>query len=222
MKLTATREEIEAYQRKVEKNEIAPHSLPPCPVCQVCSEYFKGHAYRERQFLIIENTFTEKVFCSLVRFACTGCNKTFTFYPDFAIPNKHYTLPTIMRFSANYVENDDISYEKATMIDHQTPGYPDTDSTSLAGSTIYRWISTLGQFARTSRNALSLIMQENPSSNICRSLAQIVIPRRKYRSESRKKLLLNCRQLIMIEKLFQDIFKKVSIFTNLATRYQFS
>ena len=30
-------------------------------------------------------------FCSLIRFRCPGCGKTFCFYPDFAIPYKHYT-----------------------------------------------------------------------------------------------------------------------------------
>jgi len=46
---TATLEDIKAYQRKVEKNKITPHSLPPCPRCNVDSSFFKLHAYRERR-----------------------------------------------------------------------------------------------------------------------------------------------------------------------------
>jgi hypothetical protein len=162
-------------------------------------------------------------YCSLVRFRCPGCGKTFTDYPDFAIPHKHYTRPTITGFSTSYVESENMTYQQAVMVDNSAPGYPESDSTdapTLAPTTIHRWITTLGRFTQTCRTALILLLQENPVSSICRDLARIIIPQRKYKTQHRKKQLVGCRQLLLIETLFKATFK-TSIFTKLATRCAF-
>jgi hypothetical protein len=213
---TATLEDINAHQRKVQKDKITPDNLPECPRCSVESEFFKIHAYRERRFLIIIRMLIQAAYCSLVRFRCPGCGKTFTDYPDFAIPHKHYTRPSITGFSARYLESDDMTYQQAVMVDNGTPGYPQNDAT-LAPSTIHRWITTLGRFPQTCRTALILLLQETPVSSICRDLARLIIPQRKYKTNQRKKQLINCRQLVIIEAFFQATFK-TSIFTKLATR----
>ena len=157
-------------------------------------------------------------YCSLVRFRCAGCGKTFTDYPEFAIPHKHYTRPTITEFSDSYVESENMTYQQAVMVDNSAPGYPQCDSSeapTLAPSTIHRWITTLGRFTQSCRTALILLLQENPVSCVCRNLAQIIVPLRKYRSEPRKNKLLSCRKLLTIAAIFQDTFK-ISIFTKLA------
>jgi hypothetical protein len=159
-------------------------------------------------------------FCSLIRFRCPGCGKTFTFYPDFAIPHKHYTCQSLMGFAAKYVESDDMTYQQAVMVDNSAPGYPQTDST-LAPSTIHRWIKTLGRLTNTCQTALLLMLQENPLSSICRDLARIIIPQRKFKTNHRKKQLIGCRQLLMIEAIFKATFN-TSIFTKLATRCAFN
>ena len=105
------------------------------------------------------------------------------------------------------------------MVDGSVPGYPQNDAT-LAPSTIHRWITTLGRLTQTSRTALILLLQENPVSSICRNLAQVVIPQRKYKTKKRKKQLINCRQLMIIKAFFQATFK-TSIFTKLAIRHAF-
>ncbi|MEX1347889.1 MAG: DUF6431 domain-containing protein [Desulfobacterales bacterium] len=217
---TATLEDVKAYQLKVEKDKITPHNLPPCPRCRVDSSFFKIHAYRERRFLIIIEMLIKAAYCSLVRFICPGCGKTFTDYPDFAIPHKHYTRPSITGFSASYLESDDTTYPQAVMVDNSTPGYPQNDAT-LAPSTIHRWITTLSRFTQTCRKALILLLQENPVSSICRDLARLIIPQRKYKTNQRKKQLFGCRQLVIIEAFFQATFR-TSIFTKLATRRAFS
>jgi hypothetical protein len=158
-------------------------------------------------------------YCSLVRFGCPGCGKTFTHYPDFAIPHKHYTQPTITGFSERYVESDDKTYQKSVMLDGSVPGYPQGDAT-LAPSTVHRWITTLGQWPKTCRTALGLLLQENPTLSICRDLVRLNIPQRKYKTQHRKNKLVGCRQLLIIEAFFQATFKK-SIFTKLATRCAF-
>ena len=217
---TATLEDIKAYQQKVEKDKITPYNLPPCPRCSVESEFFKIHAYRERRFLIIIEMLIKAAYCSLVRFRCPGCDKTFTNYPDFAIPHKHYTRPSVTGFSANYVESDEMTYQQAVMVDNSAPGYPQNDAT-LAPSTIHRWITSLGRLTNTCRTALTLLLQENPVSSICRDLARIIVPQRKYKTNERKKQLSGCRQLVVIEAFFQVTFK-TSIFTKLAIRCAFS
>ena len=221
---TATLEDIKAHQQKVEKDKITPDNLPPCPRCRVESEFFKIHAYRERRFLIIIEMLIKAAYCSLVRFKCPGCDKTFTDYPDFAIPHKHYTQPSITGFSASYLESDDMTYQQAVMVDNSAPGYPESDSSdapTLAPTTIHRWITTLGRFTQTCRTALILVLQENPTLSICRDLARLIIVQRKYKTNHRKKQLIGCRQLVIIEAFFQATFK-TSIFTKLATRCAFS
>ena len=223
MPLTATLEDIKAYQKKVEKDKITPHNLPPCPRCRVDSCFFKIHAYRERRFLIIIEMLIQAAYCSLVRFKCPGCEKTFTNYPDFAIPYKHYTRQSIMGFSDRYLNCEHITYQQAVMVDNSVPGYPQSDSTeapTLAPTTIHRWITTLGRFTQTCRTALILLLQQNPVSSICRDLARLIIAQRKYKTNHRKKQLVGCRQLVIIEAFFQAAFK-TSIFTKLATRCAF-
>lgn len=217
---TATLDDIKAYQDKVEKNQIRPHDLPPCPRCSVESCFFKIHAYRERRFLVIAKMLIQAVFCSLVQFRCPGCGKTITYYPDFAIPHKHYTRQSIMGFAAIYVENDNMTYEQAVMTEEGTPGYPQSDST-LAPSTLHRWITTLGGFIKSTQKALSLVLQENPASNVCRDLSHLSIPQRKYRKPARQETLLSCLRLVLIESFFQATFKR-SIFIKLAIHCAFS
>ena len=216
---TATLEDIKAHQERVEKDKITPDNLPPCSRCSVESAFFKVHAYRERQFLIIIEMLIKAAFCTLVRFRCSGCGKTFTDYPDFAIPHKHYARQSVMEFSANYLESDDRTYQQAVMVDNSSPGYPQSDST-LAPSTIHRWITTLGQFTQTCRIALTLIVQENPALSICRDLARLIIPHRKYKTNHRRKQLIGCRQMVIIQDFFQTTFQ-TSIFTKLAMRCAF-
>jgi hypothetical protein len=216
---TATLEDIKAYQDKVEKDKISPHNLPPCPRCSVDSSFFKIHAYRERRFLIIIEMLIQAAYCSLVRFKCPGCGKTFTHYPDFAIPHKHYSQPSIMGFSASYLNCEHMTYRQAVMVNGSVPGYPHNDAT-LAPSTIHRWITTLSGLTQTCRTALMLVLQQNPLSVICRNLARIIIPQRKYKTKQRKRQLVNCQQLMIVEAFFQATFK-TSIFTKLAIRHTF-
>lgn len=103
MPLTATVDNIKAYLEKVEKNEITPEALPDCAVCGLDACHFKLHAFRERRFLIIVDIQVQPQYAPLVRFRCPGCNKTVCFYPDFALPHKHYTRQSIMAFAERYV-----------------------------------------------------------------------------------------------------------------------
>jgi hypothetical protein len=155
------------------------------------------------------------------------------FWLSSRIPHKHYTRPTILGFARAYVESEKTTYKQAVMVDLSVPGYPESQKPqdpstihpesgkTLAPSTVHRWITTLSRLGTTAQKALDLVLQENPSSSVCRDLAQLNIPRRKYRSPARKERLLSCRRLLLTEAFFQAIFK-TSIFTKLAIRYAFT
>lgn len=214
---TATYEDIKAYQDKVEKDEIKPHTLPPCPVCEAEPRIFKIHAFRERRFLIIVEMMVTSAFCALIRFRCPGCGKTFTFYPDFALPRKHYTRQTIMGLAGRYAASVETSYEKSITFEDQGGGSPEYQDgqRSLSPSTVHRWVTSLSRLKETTRTALDLIRQEDPQTNACRVLAPLTIPPSKYKSDARLKRLLDCLRLFFVEGFFKDLFCR-SIFTNLA------
>ena len=220
MLLSATPEAIKAYQEKLEKNKIKPDNLPPCSRCLVKSTFFKEHAYRDRKFLVIVDLLVKTVLSALLRFKCPGCGKTVTYYPDFALPHKHYTRQTFTYFSRTYVQDPDKTYQKAIMVNNSAPGYPD-DQQTLAPSTIHRFITTFSSLKTCSQKALDLILQENPASAICRNIANLKVPRQKFKSKSRENTLVQCSRFFEIETLFQHTFN-TSIFTKLAIRCAFT
>ena len=209
---TATLEDIKAHQDKVEKNKITPHHLPPCSRCSVDSSYFKIHAYRERQFLIIVEMLIKAAYCSLVRFGCPGCGKTFTHYPDFAIAHKHYTRQTIEGFSRTYVENDQKTYQDAVTINDAVPERAVSGRT-LAPSSIHRWIGTLAALIRANQDALKKWLQEKCAAQLYSHLSSIQIPEKKYKTSSRRHCLLRCRWFFKIQAVLKN-----SVFTEFAIR----
>ena len=214
MPLSATPEDIKAYQEQLEKNKIKPDNLPPCPQCSVESAFFKEHAYRDRTFLVIVDMLVKTVFSVLLRFRCPECGKTFTYYPDFALPYKRYTRQTVTHFSRSYVQDPDATYQKAAMVGTSVPGYPG-DQQTLAPSTIHGFITSVSGLAITAQRALDLVLQEDPASAICRDIAQLTVAGQKYKSKARKGTLVQCLKFLAIEPLFHRIFN-TSIFTKLA------
>ena len=191
MPLTATHEQIKAYQEKVEKGKITSDGLDPCPRCNLEPGHFKIHAYRERRFLIIIEMFLKAVYCTLVRFKCNGCGKTFAFYPDFAVPHKHYTRPTVVTFSSIYLEDDQKSYKDAIMTVDGVPTHLETGR-QLAPSTIHRWISTLAGIFTANQEAKEKPLQKKACLRLCKTQ----IPKKKYRTLTRKAVLLKCRDFL--------------------------
>lgn len=219
MLLSATPEEIKSYQMQLDKGEIKPDKLPACPRCHVDSAFLKTHAFRERKFLLIIELLVRTFSSVLVRFACPGCGKTFTYYPDFALPYKRYTRATVTHFSRSYVQDPEATYQKAVMVQGSVPGYPDGEQT-LAPSTVHRFVTSVSTLISTGQRALDLIVQEKPLSTICRDIAQLTVPQRKYKSKARRHILVQCLRFFVIEALFQHTFN-TSIFTKLAMRCRF-
>ena len=184
MPLTATLEQIKAYQQKIEKDKITPHHLPPCPRCNLESLFFKLHAYRQRRFLVIVDMLVKAVFCPLVRFRCPDCGKTITSYPDFALPHKHYTRQTIECFSRAYVENDHKTYEDAVMTDDGAPERA-VSGRSLAPSSIHRWIGIFAALIMANEDAVKNSLRARPAAE---QLGPLQVPEKKYKTRHRRQL----------------------------------
>ena len=202
MPLTATLEQIKAYQQKIEKDKITPHHLPPCPRCNLESLFFKLHAYRQRRFLVIVDMLVKAVFCPLVRFRCPDCGKTITSYPDFALPHKHYTRQTIECFSRAYVENDHKTYEDAVMTDDGAPERA-VSGRSLAPSSIHRWIGIFAALIMANEDAVKNSLRARPAAE---QLGPLQIPEKKYKTRHRRNCLMRCRWFFKIQAIFKKSF----------------
>ena len=191
-------------------------NLPPCRRCKKNS--FKQHATRERQFYVTSEDIVKVIIGLLIRWKCLDCNKTFTDYPEFAVPYKRYVVPIIKKYIGLYTEDYEASYRKIIM--RNCIGYSGSEL-QLNPTTIHRWITTFGSYSKIIRTAQGLYLQAKPQSSICRELTSLSIPSSKYRTQERKTLLQRCRQLLRIEMKFGSLFQ-ASIFTKLATQCRFS
>jgi hypothetical protein len=214
---SATSEQIEEYTEKVRKNQVKCH-LPPCGRCNTETEEFKRHEARQRQFYVIAGDMVKVILGLLIRWKCPGCNKTSTGYPDFAVPYKRYTVPTIKKYSSLYTEDHQATYREVIL--KNIIGYPDSEH-QLHHTSIHRWITSLGNYSKVIRTAQDLYLQAKPESGICRELASLSIPSKKLRTQERKSILQRCRQLLKIEIKFRSTFN-ASIFPHLATKCGFS
>jgi len=190
---------INEYTERVRKGQVN-CNLSSCLYCETTSDSFKHHEKRQRFFYTIAEQMIMKVAGLLPRWKCPGCGKIFTDYPDFAIPYKRYVLPVIMDYSSRYTENDQATYRR--VIQSKAAGYPESES-QLEYSTIHRWIGTLGSFTEILRKSQDLILQARPESSICRDLAGLSIPSKKYRSKERAGVLLSCS--LTVKLLILDV-----------------
>ena len=221
---SASLEEIEAYTEMVRQGVI-PCALPACPNCETSSDLFKRHDIRERKFNVISGQIVIVVISLLARWKCPGCNVTRTDYPGFALPYKRYTLPTILAFCGEYVENHDASYRGIVNeypLEYQSkPNFDVKRPAMMEHSTIHRWISTLGGYSCIVNTATDLILQKDPASSLCRNLASLKVPAQKFRSQLRQQCLLLCLRLVTLDAVFHSAFH-VSIFPQLATNCGYS
>lgn len=218
----ATRAQVEEYRDDVLRNKIR-CELPHCPGCSTPPDLFRRHQARPRQFYILCGTLIQTVLCLVIRWRCPGCRKSFTQQPPFAFPRKRYTRESILDFSACYVGDPAATYRSTVLDEGMEIFHPlatEGDTTrykSLAHTTPYRWITTLSGFKQILRSAQDLVLQKNPGSTVCRDLASIDVPARKYVKTDRESVLKRCRQILHLEVRFRATFL-VSLFPLFATR----
>jgi hypothetical protein len=220
---SAVRVGIESYADKVLRNKV-PCELPDCPVCHSAAALFRRHQARPRWFRFWGDLLLEVALCLVIRWKCSGCKKTFTQQPPFALPGKRYIQEMIFERSGRYLENETATY-RSSVCENGLPLFYASDSAdgadinnkSLAPSTLYRWISTLGGFQEILRSAQDIILQKDPAATICRDLATVQIFPRKYLTAVREAVLKRCRQILHLEAKFRATFLW-SIFPFFATR----
>lgn len=182
---------------------------------------------------MIVNRMVQAVVSALTRWKCPACEKTFTLYPDFALPHKHYIRQDVCRLSECYVTDDDLSYSKAVQVngtavyydavaagsqavDNRAPpgGSQAIDDRVLWPSTLHRWIGWVGGLRRTLREAFQLIRARSATCDVHRDL--VPLAPRKYRSEQRQVVLQACGRLFRTDEAYRNFFR-TSIFPDLAT-----
>ena len=195
--------------------------MDTCPYCENRPVRFKRHGGRHRLFLVFGGEVIRRVWSYLVRWKCPLCKRTFTAYPDFALPFKRYVLPFILERCAAYVEDEVRTYREGVKEEGEPMSHEDADGgAELWPSTLWRWVDRLGRFPVTVRQALNLIKQKDPSTDVFRALGRLWIREGKFRSEARKLLLKRCRELVAAGQDYTRLFS-ASVFPGLATRCGF-
>jgi len=87
---------------------------------------------------------------------------------------------------------------------------------ALAASTVWRWLSWLGNLDNILREAGKLIRQKAPRSVLHREPWPLSV--RKYRSDVRRQTLERAAQCLVTESLFRELFGQ-EIFPNFATAH---
>jgi hypothetical protein len=149
------------------------------------------------------------------------CQRTFTLYPGFALPFKRYVLPFILARCTAYVEDTAHTYREGVKEAGSPISHEDANrGAELRPSTLWRWAGRLGRFPVTVRQALNLIKQKDPSTDVFRVLGGQRIRPGKFRGEARKHVLERCRALVTVNQVYARVFS-ASVFPELATRCGF-
>jgi len=203
-------QEIQEYTQSIFRGEI-PEVPDVCPRCKRESQGFKVHEHRERTFLVVVEGWVQALVTWLVRFKCVMCKKTFTVYPDFALPYKRYALPVVADLSERYIDSDK-NYRNCCREGLHRIGYKDLHL--FAASTIWRWVGYVGGLKRTLIRSVAMLQQKSPSTLAHRKVRD-VLPQ-KYRSAKRKKIIAAAWRLLAIRPEYEQVFGR-PIFPRFAT-----
>ncbi len=180
-----------------------------CPRCKKRPENFRTHGNRHRVFLAIDGNYVRKLEGLLARKKCLECGATFTDYPPFALPRKHFLACCLMGRSRRYVEDDRMTYRKGVEreglgLAYESERDETLDERQLAASTLWRWVGCVGSMVKMLSKALEMIRDKDPSSNIFRDPC-VVLPY-KYRSQERKMILQTAMRIFRLEETFFSLF----------------
>lgn len=203
----------EKIKRHTEKIKAKQYNMleGPCPKCSEESAHFKVHESRIRTFRFILKDIVKILESLLLRWKCSLCNATFTEYPDFALPYKHYVSDDIVRLSGEYLEKHSEIYRH--LVTDQTDrnrtlvtAYEQNPESSLVHSTPWNWMKHLGSLTRLYRTGLKLVSSKDPRTEFFRGL--LPVEPRKYRSLKRKALLQNAKNLLLLNREHEKLFSR--------------
>ncbi|MDP7638362.1 MAG: hypothetical protein QGG73_01395, partial [Candidatus Hydrogenedentes bacterium] len=102
--------------------------LDRCPHCRGHPGRFMKHGVRSRLFLVLVEAVILRVWSHLTRWKCPLCRRSFTLYPDFALPFKRHVLTFILERCAAYVEDRARTYREGIEEEGVALCYWDADS----------------------------------------------------------------------------------------------
>jgi transposase-like protein len=212
------REEIKEHKAAVLAGEVKCTRVD-CPICEGVPDAFKVHERRKRWFYVVTGRFVERLISLLIRWKCPLCGKTFTQYPPFALPHKRYVRQVVEALAGKYVNEESCTYREAVKVRGGAIGYAsvqddEIDERQLVHSTIWRWLSFLGELKETLRKAHGLIRAKAPASVLSRNTASIAP--HKYRTTHRRNVLRGVLRLMYAGQAYRRLFGR-SIFPELAT-----
>lgn len=211
--ITKIEERIQNYNREIKSGEY-PKPGERCPKCKEEVREYKLHDQRKKKFRIVVEALVQIITTILVRWKCSLCKRTFTVYPDFAVPYKQYALPHILELGENYLKKEEVSYEQAPKDGRSRISYPEEYSKQkaheqghesfLAPTTIRRWVCWLGSFKHALTNSLDMIKQKCPQTDIFRKLSPTF--GRKYRSPIQKSILETALRVLQVRQEYDRVF----------------
>jgi len=154
--------------------------------------------------------------------AVHGVPAVFYRLPSFALPYKRFVTDVICDRCRTFLGSDQ-SYRLAVRLQGREVVYDDRQdedlarrAAALAPSSVWRWLSWLGNLENTLREAVKLIRQKAPRSVLHRE--PWPLSARKYRSDVRRQTLERAAQCLVTESLFRELFGQ-EIFPNFATAH---
>ena len=210
--------EIESHAKEVKAGR-GEKGISCCQRCFGKAEKFRQHDWRRRQLRVIVGSFVRVITTLLQRLTCPLCKKTFTVYPRFVLPRKHYVREHLEQLSKIYLDEPEQSYRKVVTVQGMAIGYAglsagQIDERQLSPSTVWRRLSFLGSLTKILTQAQRLIREKAPETSMFRNL--IPITAQKYRSAERKCLLETAQKLLRAAAEFKKHFG-YEIFPHFAT-----
>lgn len=136
------------------------------------------------------------------------------------MPRKRFVVPAVLTAAKEYLGTD-ATYREVVRHDGrpvQYVGLPKDPLPAVAPSTVWHWLSWLGNLPRTLRAACDLIQQKEPGSTLHREPCRV--PATKYRSEQRRQTLQRAMRLVVVDAFFAKSFGR-RIFPCFATAHGF-
>ncbi len=190
-----------------------------CPSCHA-EPPFTRHDIRRRSFRCLDGNSVIEIRSWVVRWRCHNCRRTFTDCPPFALPHKRFVKSTIFAVGGRFVGEPCSSYRECGTANRAPIEYDSRpeDPPMFSHSTLWRWLSWLGEMPRTVFAATQLLYAKQPNLTLHRE-AWMIAPE-KYRSESRRCRLQDAFRTLGVSKLFDSIFP-TCLFPNFATAHGF-
>jgi hypothetical protein len=182
---------------------------------------FRRHELRRRQLRVIADLTVQVHAIVIARLRCSQCRCVFTDFPSFVLPYRRYAGPSLMPLARDYLERDDVSYQKAVaprgrVIGYVTPpGQEEIDERALHRSTLWRFVLFLGAQNIALQAGMRLWSEHDPLSTLHR-FSGAVAPH-KYRSDQRHEILRTARRLLELIRRWNRAFVE-PFFPRFATR----